>query len=74
MRPILCAAVLAALTFAISSAAKSQTSSRPLTAADAVQEALAQNRDLQAARSSIDVARGGLVQAGRLENPELELA
>jgi cobalt-zinc-cadmium efflux system outer membrane protein len=35
---------------------------------------LAANRDLQAARFSIDLARGSLLQAGRLENPALELA
>jgi cobalt-zinc-cadmium efflux system outer membrane protein len=73
MRPILCAAVAAALTFGASALARSQTSSDPLTADDAVREALAANRDLQAARLAIDVARGGRLQAGRLENPELEL-
>ena len=74
MRPILCAAVSAALTFATSGPARSQTPSKALTADDAVREALAANRDLQAARFAIDVAHGGLLQAGRLENPELELA
>ncbi len=84
MRPILRAGVLAAPTLAIaiamaiSSPAKSQTSSRsltadPVTAEKAVWEALDANRDLQVARFSIDVARGGLLQAGRLDNPELEL-
>ncbi len=73
MRPLFCAAVAAALTFGASGPARSQTSSHPLTADEAVREALAENRDLQAARFSIDVARGGLLQAGRLENPELEL-
>ena len=73
MRPILCAAVLSALTFVTSSPARSQTSSPTLTADDAVRAALAANRDLQAARFAIDVARGGLLQAGRLPNPELEL-
>ncbi len=73
MRPLLCAAVSAALTLGASGPARSQTSSDPLTADDAVLEALAANRDLQAARFSIDIARGGLLQAGRLENPELEL-
>ncbi len=73
MRPILCAAALAALTLATSSPATSQTSSDSLTAEAAVREALAANRDLQAARFAIEVARGGLLQAGRLENPELEL-
>lgn len=73
MRSIFRTALLAALVFAVSTSAKSQTSSDPLTADEAVREALAANRDLQAARFSIDVARGGLLQAGRLENPELEL-
>ncbi len=73
MRPILCAAALAALTFATSSPARSPTSSNPLKADDAVREALAANLDLQAARFAIDIAQGALVQAGRLENPELEL-
>ena len=73
MRPILCAAALATLTFATPSPARSPTSSDPLTADDAVREALAANLDLQAARFAIDVAQGALVQAGRLENPELEL-
>jgi len=67
------AAPLAALVFAVSTSAISQNSSGPLTADEAVREALAANRDLQAARFSIDVARGDLLQAGRLENPELEL-
>ncbi len=72
MRPLLCAAIAAALTFGASGPTRSQTSSHPLTADEAVREALAANRDLQAARFSIGVARGGLLQAGRLENPELE--
>ncbi len=77
MRPLFCVAITAALAFGASSSARSQTSSQPLTAEPltvemAVREALAANRDLQAARFSIDVARGGLLQAGRLENPELE--
>ncbi len=73
MRPLLCAAVAAALAFGASGPARSQTSQNTLTADEAVRESLAANRDLQAARFSIDVARGGLHQAGRLENPELEL-
>jgi len=72
MRPILGVAVAAALTFATSSPARSQTSPSTLTADDAVREALDANRDLQAARLAIDVARGGWLQAGRLDNPELE--
>jgi cobalt-zinc-cadmium efflux system outer membrane protein len=43
-----------------------------LTADAAVREALAANRDLQAAIETIAIARGRLLQAGRLENPELE--
>ncbi len=43
-----------------------------LTADAAVREALASNRELQAAIETIAIARGGLVQAGRLANPELE--
>ncbi len=39
-----------------------------------VSEALAMNRDLQAALLAIDVARGRLVQAGRLSNPEIGVA
>ena len=73
MRPLLFAAVAAVLAFGASSPARSQTSTNPLTADDAVREARAANRELQAARFSIDVARGGLLQAGRLENPELEM-
>ena len=72
MRSLFCVAIAAALAFG-ASAARSQTSSHPLTADEAVQEALAANRDLQAARFSIDVARGNLLQAGRLENPHLAL-
>ncbi len=74
MRPLLCAAVVAALALGASGPARSQTSQNTLTADEAVRETLAANRDLQAARFAIDVARGRLIQAGRLENPELELA
>ncbi len=73
MRPLLCAVFAAALTFGASAPTRSQTSSDLLTADAAVREALTANRDLRAARSAIDIARGGLLQAGRLENPELEL-
>jgi len=73
MRAIACAALVAALASAALSPARSQTASDSLTADDAVREALAANRDLQAARLAIDVARGALLQAGRLDNPELEL-
>jgi len=72
MRAIACAALVAALASAAWSPARSQTASDSLTADDAVHEALAANRDLQAARLAIDVARGRRLQAGRLENPELE--
>lgn len=74
MRSILRVAVLATLTFAISIPAKSQTSPDPLEVSEAVREALASNKDLQAARFSIDVARGTLLQAGRFENPELAVS
>ncbi len=73
MRSLLCAAVAAALTFGAPAPTRSQTSSDLLTPDEAVREALASNRDLQAARSAIDVARGVRLRAGRLENPELEL-
>ncbi len=46
----------------------------PIDADVAVREALAGNRDLQAALLAIDVARGRLVQAGRLSNPEIGVA
>lgn len=74
MRPLLCAALVAALTLGASAPARSQTESQSLTADAAVREALAGNRDLQAARLAIDIARGQLLQAGRLDNPELEVA
>ncbi len=45
-----------------------------LDADQAVREALASNRDLQAARMAIDIARGNLLQAGRLSNPEFYAA
>ena len=73
MRAILCAAAAAALTLVTTGPARSETSSSALTADDAVREALAANRDLQAARLAIDIARGHRLQAGRLDNPELEL-
>ena len=74
MRPLSFAALSAALTLGIALSARAQTSSARLTAEEAVREALAANRDLQAARLAIDVARGGLLQVGRLENPELQAA
>ncbi len=66
------AAALAALPSAMAAAA--QTPDRnptQLTADAAVREALGANRDLQAAIETIAIARGRLLQAGRLENPEL---
>ncbi len=45
-----------------------------LNADQAVREALAANRDLQAARAVIDIARGNLLHAGRLANPEFSAA
>jgi cobalt-zinc-cadmium efflux system outer membrane protein len=43
----------------------------PLSADEAVRAAVAANKDLEAARLAIDVARGRLLQAGRPANPEL---
>ena len=74
MRSLLPAAWLAALTLAAPALASSQTPPTALTADEAVREALARNLDLQAARLSIEIARGRRLQAGRLSNPELELA
>ncbi len=73
MRSFLRAALAATLILSVPSLAKARLPSPSLTADDAVREALAANRDLQTARLAIDVARGGLLQAGRLANPELEL-
>ena len=73
MRLAPCAAIAAALALVLSSPARSETAPNPLTADDAVREALAANADLAAARFAIDIARGGLLQAGRLANPELEV-
>ena len=47
---------------------------RPLTADDAVQIALLNNRDLQAMYSDLGVAQADLVQAGLLRNPILDAA
>lgn len=77
MRAISCAALLAALTVPAWSPAGAQDTTRAkarLTADAAVREALEANRDLRAARLAIDIARGGRLQAGRLDNPELEAA
>lgn len=46
---------------------------RPLTADDAVQLALANNRDVWAALHELGIARGRAQQAGLLPNPEVEL-
>lgn len=73
MRSFFCAALAAALAFGAAGPARSQTFPGSLTADAAVREALGANRDLQAARLAIEVARGQRLQAGRLENPELEL-
>jgi outer membrane protein TolC len=45
---------------------------QPLSADDAVQVALLNNRGLQATYWSLGVAEAGLVQAGRLQNPVLD--
>jgi cobalt-zinc-cadmium efflux system outer membrane protein len=47
---------------------------RPLTADDAVQIALLNNRDLQALYSDLGVAQADLVQAGLLKNPIFDAA
>ena len=47
---------------------------RPLTADDAVEIALLNNRDLQAVYSDLGVAQADLVQAGLLRNPILDAA
>lgn len=47
--------------------------SRPLTADAAVRVALLNNRELRATLREVGVARGNLVQAGVLPNPELEV-
>ena len=73
MRPLLYTIAAAMWATAAAAPAGTPTSSALLTAEDAVREALMANRDLQAARLAIDVARGGLLQAGRLENPEFAL-
>lgn len=70
---VFAAAALAALSSATAAAAQTlHRSPAELTADAAVREALAANRDLQAAIETIGIARGRLLQAGRLENPELE--
>lgn len=74
MRSFLRAALAAVLFLSASSPIAARQPPDPLTADDAVREALAANADLQAARLAIDVARGGLLQAGRLPNPELAIA
>lgn len=71
MRPILRASVAAVLAFLAGATAWAESTSSLITVDTAVSEALAANLDLQAARLAIDVARGELLQAGRLDNPEL---
>ena len=71
MRPILCAPMAVALAILAGAPAWAESASSPTTVDAALREALTANLDLQAARLAIDVARGELLQAGRLENPEL---
>ncbi len=47
---------------------------KPLTADDAAKLALLQNRDLRAAMYDLGIARGQVVQAGLLPNPELDIS
>ena len=65
--------VTIAVTLAFMGAARAwaDPSNETITSDQAVREALAANVDLAAARFAIDVARGELLQAGRLDNPEL---
>ena len=71
MRPILRAPIAAALALLAGASGWAESTSSLTTADAAVHEALAANLDLQAARFAIDMARGELLQAGRLDNPEL---
>ncbi len=71
MRPIHRAPILAVLALLAVVAASAESKSPLITVDAAVSEALVANLDLQAARLAIDVARGELLQAGRLDNPEL---
>jgi outer membrane protein, heavy metal efflux system len=70
---VFAAMVLAALPSGAAIAAETPFRSPiELTADAAVREALEANRDLQAAIETVAIARGRLLQAGRLANPELE--
>nr|MBA2689635.1 TolC family protein [Burkholderiales bacterium] len=51
-----------------------QTLAQPLSADDAVQIALLNNRGLQAVYGELGIAEAGLVQAGRLRNPGFSFA
>lgn len=74
MRSVLYAVLVAAWALGTPGPARAESAPSALTAEEAVREALVANRDLQAARLAIAAARGRRLQAGRLENPELELA
>ena len=74
MRPILRGPMATVLAFLASLTAWAEQTSSLTTVDAAVSEALAANVDLQAARFAIDMARGELLQAGRLDNPELGVA
>lgn len=71
MRPILRAPMVVALVLFAGATALAESTSSLITVDAAVSEALAANLELQAARLAIDVARGELLQAGRLDNPEV---
>jgi len=71
MRTRLRAPIAAALAILAGTAAWAESPGPSITADAAVREALSANVDLQAARLAIESARGGLLQAGRLDNPEL---
>lgn len=58
--------------FAGSPEAVDQLLARPLTAEEAVKVALLSHRGARAALAEVGIARGALVQAGLLPNPELE--
>lgn len=61
------------ITAAISIAAAAARTEQPLTLNAAVQNALAKNRELAAARVRVEEAKARLVQVGLWPNPELEL-
>jgi cobalt-zinc-cadmium efflux system outer membrane protein len=74
MRLIHRAAVAAVLALIGGPSVWADSSHGPITADQAVREALTANVDLAAARLAIDVARGQLLQAGRLDNPEARVS